>query len=161
MDLIKAATQLGRILQQQNKMCTTAESCTGGGVAEAITAIPGSSKWFERGFVVYSNDAKRELLSVPLETLKAHGAVSEETARAMALGALKHSHGQMSVAITGIAGPDDGTSEKPVGTVWFAWALDKDHVIAECRLFDGDRSNVRQQSVLYALSHWVRLLAPI
>ena len=136
----------------------TAESCTGGWAAQALTTVAGSSTWFERGFVTYSNAAKQELLGVRPETLERHGAVSEQTALEMALGALQRSHGTLSLAITGIAGPGGGTAEKPVGTVCFAWAR-KDHkASAETRHFAGDRDAVRQQSVVHALGRVLELL---
>src|SRR4051812_31201744 len=112
--------QLGQALNTTGRIIVTAESCTGGGLAEALTSVPGSSGWFERGFVVYTNTAKREMLDVKAATLARFGAVSEQTARAMVEGALGHSNGHLAAAITGIAGPDGGTPEKPVGTVCFA-----------------------------------------
>jgi len=159
MTMFSLATQLGAILQQQNKMCTTAESCTAGVLSAAITEVPESSSWFERGFAVYSNEAKMELLGVPLSTLLEEGAVSEATAHAMALGALRRSHAHTSAAITGIAGPEGGTLEKPVGTVCFAWALSENSVITEKMFFKGDRVSVRNQSVLHALSRWIFYLS--
>ena len=131
-------------------MLVTAESCTGGWVAQAVTSIAGSSEWFERGFVTYSNAAKQELLGVKQATLKKHGAVSEETARAMARGALARSRGTIALAVTGVAGPGGGTAEKPVGMVCFAWAT-PDGVRSETRNFSGDRDAVRRQSVIRAL----------
>ena len=129
----------------------TAESCTGGGVAQAVTSLPGSSKWFERGFVTYSNLAKQDMLGVPPDTIAHYGAVSEETARAMAKGALLHGMAQASLAVTGIAGPTGGTPDKPVGTVCFAWAI-KDRVMHVSTMhFDGDRSAVQAQSIDYIL----------
>src|ERR1035437_4219013 len=118
--LTTLATLVGAKLRAKGLMLTTAESCTGGWVAQAVTAIAGSSAWFERGFVTYSDAAKQEMLGVSARTLAAHGAVSEQTARKMAIGALAHSHAQVALAITGIAGPDGGSAEKPVGTVCFA-----------------------------------------
>ena len=129
----------------------TAESCTGGALSEIITRIPGSSHWFERGFVTYSNAAKQELLRVPTETLDRCGAVSEETALAMAEGALANSHAHVSVAITGIAGPEGGTPEKPVGTVCIAWAGRNIPPRSVSTLFQGERLQVRQQACLMAL----------
>jgi len=133
------AESLGRALKARNASLVTAESCTGGGAAEAVTAIAGSSEWFERGFVTYSNAAKEEMLGVRARTLEQHGAVSEETAREMALGALAHSRGTLAVAITGIAGPTGGTAAKPVGTVCFAWASRSGALRSETRHFSGDR----------------------
>ena len=121
-ELEELSEQLGARLLERGEWLVTAESCTGGWVAQTVTAIAGSSGWFDRGFVTYSNAAKRDMLGVPETTLDRHGAVSEATARAMAIGALEHSRGDWSVAITGIAGPSGGTPDKPVGTVCFAWA---------------------------------------
>jgi nicotinamide-nucleotide amidase len=142
--------QLAQALNTTGRTVVTAESCTGGGLAEALTSVPGSSGWFERGFVVYTNTAKREMLDVKAATLARFGAVSEQTARAMAAGALRHSHGDLAVAITGIAGPDGGTPEKPVGTVCLAWADKESQHSTTCR-FNGDRQSVRRQSVVSAL----------
>lgn len=128
----------------------TAESCTGGLIAGALTEIAGSSDVVDRGFVTYSNEAKMQMLGVPAETLTAHGAVSEQTARAMALGALANSDAGVSVAVTGVAGPGGGSAEKPVGLVHFA-AATPDGIIAEHRVFEGDRGAVRHQTVLHAL----------
>jgi nicotinamide-nucleotide amidase len=131
-------------------MLATAESCTGGMIAAACTDLAGSSAWFERGFVTYSNAAKTEMLGVPANLIAEHGAVSEPVARAMAAGALQHSAAQVSVAVTGIAGPTGGSADKPVGTVWFAWASPQG-VRSEVRQFDGDRAAVRKATVLHAL----------
>lgn len=138
-------------LKRQGLMLTTAESCTGGWVAQVITSVAGSSEWFERGFVAYTNLAKREMLGVSTTTLSRYGAVSEQCARAMAEGALTHSHAQVALAITGIAGPSGGTPEKPVGTVCFAWAGKKRDTNSAKHLFTGDRESVRRQSVVMAL----------
>ena len=140
-------------------MLATAESCTGGWAAQAMTAIAGSSAWFERGFVTYSNDAKQEMLGVSALTLKSHGAVSEETAREMALGALLRSKADVSLAVTGVAGPTGGSDAKPVGTVCFAWAMKNGAVRAETRRFSGDRDSVRRQSVVRALEGVLEVLA--
>lgn len=138
-----------RLLQRQWRL-TTAESCTGGMIAAACTDLAGSSQWFERGFVTYSNEAKQELLDVPPALLAAHGAVSEPVARAMVDGALRHAHAEVAVAVTGIAGPGGGSVDKPVGTVWFAWQV-ADRCWSECRCFTGDRAAVRQQTLVHAL----------
>ena len=138
-------------LKRQGLMLATAESCTGGWVAQVITSVAGSSEWFERGFVAYTNLAKREMLGVSTTTLSRYGAVSEQTARAMAEGALTHSHAQVALAITGIAGPSGGTPEKPVGTVCFAWAVKKRETISRKQVFSGDREAVRRQAVVKAL----------
>jgi nicotinamide-nucleotide amidase len=136
----------------------TAESCTGGWAAQVLTSVAGSSAWFERGFVTYSNAAKEELLGVAKATLETHGAVSEDTAREMALGALERSRGTLALAITGIAGPGGGTAEKPVGTVCFAWARKGGRASAETRRFTGDRDAVRRQSVEHSLTRVLELL---
>jgi nicotinamide-nucleotide amidase len=137
-------------LLKKGLMLATAESCTGGMIAAACTDLAGSSAWFERGFVTYSNAAKTEMLGVPANLFAEHGAVSEPVARAMAAGALQHSAAQVSVAVTGIAGPTGGSADKPVGTVWFAWASPQG-VRSEVRQFDGDRASVRNATVLHAL----------
>lgn len=145
------AQRLGDKLRDLGATVTTAESCTGGGVAFSMTAIPGSSRWFDRGFVTYTNRSKREMLGVSTDILAKFGAVSEKTARAMAAGALQHSQAQYVLAVTGIAGPGGGTTEKPVGTVCFAWAGIGRDVISKTMVFSGDRSAVRQQSIQTAL----------
>ena len=152
------ARTVGERLKAKKALLVTAESCTGGWVAQAVTAIAGSSDWFERGFVTYSNAAKEEMLGVRHETIVNHGAVSEETAREMALGALDHSRGTVALAITGIAGPGGGTAAKPVGTVCFAWARKGYAVSTESRRFAGDRDAVRRQSVEHALKKVLELL---
>lgn len=144
------AARVGKKLKASGALLVTAESCTGGWVAQAITAVSGSSEWFERGFVAYSNAAKAEMLGVAPATLERHGAVSEQTAQEMAQGALGRSRGTLAVAITGIAGPTGGTPAKPVGLVCFAWAT-KDGTRSESRHFAGDRESVRRQSVIRAL----------
>ena len=145
------ATLAGARLKAQGLKLATAESCTGGWVAQAITSVSGSSEWFDRGFVTYSNEAKREMLGVRPETLAAHGAVSEPTAREMAAGAIVHSAAGAAVAVTGVAGPSGGSPEKPVGTVCFAWALRGGAVESETRRFEGDREAIRRQSVIRSL----------
>ena len=145
------AAEAGALLRSNGQRLATAESCTGGWVAMCLTAIAGSSDWFERGFVTYSNEAKREMLGVDAATLAAHGAVSEATALAMAAGALRHSRADWALAVTGIAGPAGGSAEKPVGTVCFAWAGPDGRLDAETRRFAGDRADVRAQSVAHAL----------
>jgi nicotinamide-nucleotide amidase len=147
--MIELAQEVGAALKARGLKLVTAESCTGGWVSMALTAVAGSSDWFERGYVTYSNAAKREDLGVAEETLRRHGAVSEETAREMAAGALKRG-GEVALAITGIAGPSGGSAAKPVGTVSFAWAH-RSKISSETRRFDGDRESVRRQSVLHAL----------
>lgn len=149
--------RLARVLPQRGWMMATAESCTGGLIAGACTDLSGSSAWFERGFVTYSNEAKAELLGVPPELIARHGAVSEPVARAMAAGAVARSHAHASVAVTGVAGPTGGSAEKPVGTVWFGWCIDG-QVHTEHRRFDGDRAAVRAQTVLHGLERLLALL---
>ena len=147
--LTALATLVGAKLKAQGVMLATAESCTGGWVAQAVTAIAGSSDWFERGFVTYSDAAKQEMLGVSAGTLAEHGAVP--TAREMAAGALVHSRAQVAVAITGVAGPTGGSPEKPVGMVCFAWAVKEGLLSAQTRHFKGNRESVRRQSVIAAL----------
>jgi len=149
--------KVGAALKERGLMLVTAESCTGGWAAMEVTAIAGSSDWFERGYVTYSNAAKREALGVAEETLERHGAVSEQTAREMAAGALKNGRGQVALAITGVAGPTGGSRDKPVGTVCFAWAHGS-KISSQTRRFDGDRESVRRQSVLHALQGVLELL---
>ncbi len=147
----RLAAQVGEMLKSRGYMLATAESCTGGGVAQAVTEISGSSEWFERGFVTYANAAKVEMLGVSSDTLRAHGAVSEATVREMAEGALRHSHAHISLAVSGIAGPGGGTPEKPVGTVWFAWSLRDGATHARLHRLTGSRAEIRAQSVRIAL----------
>jgi nicotinamide-nucleotide amidase len=157
-DITRLARALGRLAKRRGVMIATAESCTGGGVAEAITRISGSSAWFDRGFVTYSNAAKRAMLGVRQRTLEVHGAVSEAVAREMARGALKKSGADAAVAITGIAGPGGGSRAKPVGLVWFAWARSGGEAVAAGRRFKGGRESVRRQSVALALEGLVAAL---
>lgn len=155
-ELNALAAELGTRLKRAGQLLASAESCTGGGLAQTLTEIPGSSAWFDRGFVTYSNLSKRELLGVPEDTLAQHGAVSAATAQAMAEGVLTHSHAQYAVAITGIAGPGGGSAEKPVGTVFIAWADRRHGARAEKYTFSGDRAAIRRQSVLAALQGLLR-----
>jgi nicotinamide-nucleotide amidase len=152
------AQQLAELLIKCSSKLVTAESCTGGGLAEILTRIPGSSAWFERGFVSYSNESKQELLFVPVETIEKQGAVSEETANAMAIGALENSHADISVSITGIAGPDGGTEEKPVGTVCFGWCKRGEPGKTTQIHFDGDRLKIREQACMLAMQGLIDLL---
>jgi nicotinamide-nucleotide amidase len=156
--LTTLATLVGAALKKQGEILVTAESCTGGGIAEAVTRVAGSSAWFDRGFVTYSNRAKIESLGVDADTLAGSGAVSEETARAMAQGALAKSGATLALSVTGIAGPAGGTAEKPVGTVCFAWARKNGKRASERRHFAGDREAVRRQSAIHALQGILRLL---
>lgn len=157
-ELTALAARVGAQLKAQGMMLAAAESCTGGWVAQALTAIAGSSDWFERGFVTYSDAAKQEMLGVSAATLAAHGAVSEHTAREMAAGALARSRAQVALSITGIAGPGGGSPQKPVGMVCFAWAGSQGALAARTQHFDGDRESVRRQSVLFALQGVLELL---
>lgn len=154
---------LADLLQKKGWMLATAESCTGGMIAAACTDLAGSSNWFERGFVTYSNDAKTEMLGVDAALIKQHGAVSEAIVRAMASGALNHSEAQVAVAVTGVAGPTGGSFEKPVGTVWFGFALPglSGPVVSEVCQLDGDRAAVRMATVQHALRRLAALLREI
>ncbi|MCS7100355.1 MAG: CinA family protein [Burkholderiaceae bacterium] len=157
------AVELGRLLAAHHMMLATAESCTAGGIAFAVTLVPGASGWYDRGFVTYSNDAKVQQLGVGANYLRDFGAVSEPVARQMALGALSHSAAQIAVATTGIAGPEGGTPEKPVGTVCFGWAIRRDASAAPwvqtaTRRFEGDRAAVRTQAIVFALEETAQLL---
>ena len=142
--------QLAALLLAKGHMMATAESCTGGMIAAACTDLAGSSAWFERGFVTYSNEAKTELLGVPAALIAEHGAVSEPVVRAMAEGALRHARAHIAVAVTGVAGPGGGCADKPVGNVWFGWATAAG-VKTQLRQFHGDRQQVRQATVQHAL----------
>jgi len=158
--MVALAAELGRRLASRRAFVTAAESCTGGLVAGAITSIPGSSGWFQRGFVTYSNDAKTEMLGVPADTLARHGAVSEETARSMAEGALRASRADFAVAVTGIAGPDGGTAAKPVGMVCFGWAAGDGSAASITKRLPGDRDAVRRASVIVALQGLIERIGP-
>ena len=149
--LTALAARLGARLKRRRLKLATAESCTGGWIAQAVTSVPGSSDWFERGFVTYSNEAKKELLGVRGVILTRHGAVSEEAARAMAAGALARSRAQVAVAATGVAGPAGGTKKKPVGMVCIAWSREGTSPESVTRGFRGGRESVRRQSVIAAL----------
>lgn len=151
------AIRAGNKLRDARIMLATAESCTGGMVAAAITDISGSSGWFERGFVTYSNQAKTEMIGVPAELIEKHGAVSEPVARAMAEGALRNSRAQVSLAITGVAGPGGGTPEKPVGMVSFGWS-NRLHTSVETLVFKGDREQIRVQAAAHALRGLLTLI---
>ena len=151
-ELEALAAKLGALLLANGEKLATAESCTGGWVAQCLTAISGSSDWFERGFVTYSNEAKQEMLGVEPETLLKHGAVSETTASAMAAGALRHSHANWALSITGSAGPAGGSLEKPVGSVCFGWVGPDGRVEVESCFFPGSREEIRSQSVAHALT---------
>ena len=158
-DITALARQLGHSCVRRDVMVATAESCTGGAVAEAITRISGSSAWFDRALVTYTNTAKKEMLGVSARTLTAHGAVSEQAAREMAEGALAFSHADVSVAITGIAGPTGGTRTKPVGLVYIAWAVRGGAVQVRRFHFRGSREAIRVQSVAFSLQGLIEILA--
>ena len=156
MDIL--AAQVGGLLKAHGLKLATAESCTGGGVAQAITDVAGSSAWFERGFITYSNLAKQQMLGVTEATLDQHGAVSEATVREMVAGALANSVAQVAVAVSGIAGPEGGTPDKPVGTVWFSWGIRHGATHAQRHQISGSRAEVRAQSVHIALQGMLDLL---
>ncbi len=161
-ELILIVEQIAALLLKNSKQLAVAESCTGGWVAKVLTDLAGSSVWFERGFVTYSNQAKHEMLGVAESTLKSYGAVSQETIIEMAIGALINSQADFSLSISGIAGPGGGSAEKPVGLVWFAWAEKKhdteDVILSEQKIFSGDRDAVREQAVIFALTKLTNLL---
>jgi len=150
-ELFDLAEQVGMALKTRAMMLAIAESCTGGWVGEAVTAVPGSSPWFDRGFITYTNEAKQEMLGVSAATLGQCGAVSEQTVLEMVSGVLNNSRAQVALAISGIAGPGGGAPEKPVGTVWFAWGFKNGAVASERQQFAGDRYEVRRQAVKAAL----------
>jgi nicotinamide-nucleotide amidase len=156
--LYELAAKLGAALKAQGLMLATAESCTGGWVAQAVTAVPGSSQWFERGFVAYTYISKREMLGVSQDTLGAHGAVSEPVVREMVAGALANSHAQVAVAVSGTAGPGGGTPQKPVGTVCLAWGVKNGEPRSATLHISGDREAVRRAAVQAALEGVLKLL---
>lgn len=158
-DLYELAQRAGRVLSRQKMRLVTAESCTGGWIAKVITDVTGSSEWFYGGFVTYSNDMKQQHLSIDREDLRRHGAVSQPVVEAMAEAALVKSDANVSVAVSGIAGPDGGSPEKPVGTVWFAWALDQPQTIrSKCEMLPGDRMQIRYAAAGLALQGIIQLL---
>jgi nicotinamide-nucleotide amidase len=150
-NILQKVTELSQALLQSKVMVATAESCTGGMVAEALTALPGSSAWFERAFIAYSYESKYEMLGVHPLTIQEHGSVSKQCVEEMAIGALQNAHVQLTVALSGIAGPDGASVGKPVGTVWIAWAGQHMSVVSQRFQFDGDRDSVREQATLAAL----------
>ncbi len=150
-DITRLAAEVGLALKQSGQTVATAESCTGGGIAEALTRIAGSSAWFELGWVTYSNRAKQQELNIPAAAFKPGGAVSEAVVQKMAAGARAAASAGWAVAVSGIAGPDGGSPDKPVGTVWFAWE-GPEGANTECCRFAGDREEVRQQTIIHALS---------
>ena len=157
MEFSALSEQVGECLLAHRLMLATAESCTGGWAAQAITQTSGSSQWFERGFITYSNQAKYEMLGVSDNTLLSHGAVSEQVAEEMVLGAIKNSRAQAALAITGVAGPTGGTVDKPVGMVCFAWGIKGVKTIVSTQRFEGDRTAIRRQAVEYALQGVIEL----
>ena len=156
-DITQLAQLLGNKLSAKGWQISCAESCTGGGVGYAITSISGSSAWFKKGFITYSNDAKQDLLGVSEHTLNHHGAVSAATVEEMAAGAAKHANAEVAIAISGIAGPDGGSPDKPVGTVWFGFYINGQN-ISQKQLIKGDRQAVRIKAIEYALSNTLKLL---
>lgn len=157
-DVCEIITNLAKLLVARGWKLATAESCTGGWIAKCCTDIAGSSDWFERGFVTYSNQAKLDMLGVAPDVLDSAGAVSREVAEQMALGARRLAPVEVSVAVTGIAGPDGGSEDKPVGTVWFAWSIGDGGVVSRCCRFEGDRDAVRRQTVIHSVQVLQRLL---
>jgi nicotinamide-nucleotide amidase len=160
-DLYQLAEEVGRSARAAGRRIATAESCTAGWIAKALTDVPGSSAWVDSGYVTYSNTAKVRAVGVSERTLAEFGSVSEATVREMAIGALRASGVEMAIAVSGVAGPDGGTAEKPVGTVWFALATAEAQgpaTVSEQRLFSGDRDQVRRQAVEHALRLALRLL---
>ena len=169
-DLLELSASLGQQLKQRACTLTTAESCTGGWAAKLMTDMAGSSAWFERGFVTYTNISKQELLGVDAQILQDNGAVSEAVVRSMAQGALERSQAKISLAVSGVAGPGGGSDEKPVGTVWFAWGWQQDGqhcgnlacsgacLCSEQKMFIGDRDAIRRQAVAHALTGVTRCL---
>jgi nicotinamide-nucleotide amidase len=157
-DLHEITQDLARVLIKNNWHLSTAESCTGGMVAASITELAGSSEWFERGYVTYSNQSKSEDIDVSQNLIEQHGAVSDQVARAMALGAKQNSGSDLSLSITGIAGPTGGSPEKPIGTVCFAWALANDQIVSETKHFEGNRQQIRQQACDFSLRKLLSLV---
>lgn len=157
--LSELSQKVGALLAENSHILVTAESCTGGGISAAITDVSGSSAWFDRAFVTYSNEAKMDMIGVNPKTLNVYGAVSQETVEEMASGALRHSRGTVAISVSGIAGPTGGTDEKPVGTVWFGWKIGNATEIQEKVCFSGDRANVRKQACCHALAKLVDLLS--
>jgi nicotinamide-nucleotide amidase len=151
MESSQLSQQLGEALLEKGWKLACAESCTGGGIAAAITEVAGSSQWFDRGFVTYSNQAKQDMLGVAKETLGNYGAVSEQTVREMVTGAMSRSGAQVSVAVSGIAGPGGGSAEKPVGTVYVAWQVESQEPVVRTEHFTGDRASIREQTIVSAL----------
>jgi len=160
-EIVPVVAQIADELLTRQWMLVVAESCTGGGVAQALTSLPGSANWFERGFVTYSNLSKKEMLGVDGDLISQHGAVSLAVVAAMAQGALVHSVANISLAISGIAGPGGGALDKPVGTICFSWALNSINYSSELIVFKGNRNSIRQQAVLYGLRGMLSVLEEI
>ena len=158
MNLRRLSEQVGQRLLEKQLWLATAESCTGGWISQSITDIAGSSQWFDRGFVTYSNEAKQDMLSVSCDTLERHGAVSEQTVIEMVQGALANSRADVSVAVSGVAGPTGGTPDKPVGMVWLAWGIRGEEPVTQVEYYLGNRYEVRQQTVETALQGLLKLL---
>lgn len=159
MELEVLVAEVGEALKSHNTMVVTAESCTGGMIAEVLTSIPGSSAWFDRAYITYSYESKREMLGVRETTIQHSGSVSKRCVKEMALGALQQSHAQVSVACSGIAGPGGGTVDKPVGTVWLAWARQgHEDIVTQLMHFDGDRQSIREQTTRTALQGVLEIL---
>ena len=159
-EIFDLAQSLGHALEVKQWLLVTAESCTGGGIAQAVTAVAGSSQWFDRGFVTYTNQSKREMLGVSGPTLESYGAVSEPVVKEMTEGALKFSHAQVAISVSGIAGPSGGTVQKPVGTVCFGWGVKGQALHTQTLCFDGDRESVRSQAIIFALQQLLTLVQP-
>lgn len=159
-EIREVVSQLADQLLSKKLKLVTAESCTGGGIACALTSQPGSSVWFDRGFVTYSNEAKQESLGVSADTLQQFGAVSKQVVLEMAEGAISHSHASVAISVSGIAGPDGGSEEKPVGTVWFGFSAEgRTTAVHQC--FAGDRQTVRERAVIFALEYLLQLMSPM
>ena len=159
MNLQHLSEQVGQRLLEKQLWLATAESCTGGWISQSITDIAGSSQWFDRGFITYSNEAKQDMLSVSQDTLTQHGAVSEQTVIEMVQGALANSRADVAVAVSGVAGPTGGTPDKPVGMVWLAWGVRGEEPVTQVEHYLGNRYDVRQQTVETALQGLLKLLA--
>jgi len=157
-ELYELSGRVGDALKARKLMMAAAESCTGGWIGQAVTMVPGSSKWFDRGFVTYTNEAKQDMLGVGVDTLEKFGAVSEQTVRAMVAGALARSRAQVAVAVSGIAGPDGGSRQKPVGTVLLAWGEKGGSTYSRAAHFAGDRDAVRRETVIAALEGLLEFL---
>lgn len=157
-DISVLSVEVGEALSERGLMLATAESCTGGWVAQAVTSVAGSSRWFERGFVTYANVAKQEMLGVDAKTLALFGAVSEAAVREMAAGAISHSHADIALSVSGIAGPGGGSEDKPVGTVWFGWAVKEGETSALRLALHGDRQTIRRQAVGAALEGVLKIV---